>query len=427
MKKTCIITFWLLLLLSFSAAAKEMTIVKVNDAYRVSIDGTPTYIKGVGGANRLDMAVACGANAFRTWGGNVEAIQKNVEKAKANGMLIMQGIALTKDVNAYYNEEYKEQKRQEVRLLAETFKDCPQILAWGVGNEVELGKANVAAMWKFIDELAQIIKSVDKNHLVANVLCNPLALDSVAAYAPHLDYVGINCYGSINVLAKMMEKSAYKGPIMVTEWGPSGFWEMPSTSWKAPIEQTSEEKRIVYEARYNNCIYSDPRCMGSFVFLWGQKEERTPTWFSMFVEKDVNGLPLNGEKTPMVEAMQRVWTGEEPSQTAPVLKSLTINGKTAFDNVAVIAGASFEANAVASDREEKSLTYVWEVLEEATALGFGGSYEPRPKRVGDVAQTTDGSYMTAINAPGNYRLYVYVLDGTGYVATANIPFQIITD
>lgn len=59
--------------------------------------------------------------------------------------------------------------------------------------------------------------------------------------------------------------------------------------------------------------------------MWGQKEERTPTWFSMFVEDSVDKLPLKGEKTPMVEAMQRVWTGKELTETAPVVKRMTIN------------------------------------------------------------------------------------------------------
>lgn len=412
------------LLSVFSANDDRFQIIKESGRYRVAVNGTSMYIKGVGGTNRLDIASTNGANAFRTWGGTVEAVKKNVEMAKANNMYIMQGIALTKDVNAYYDEKYKNEKREEVRLLAETFKECPQIFAWGIGNEVELGKANVAEMWKFIDELARIIKSIDKKHLVANVLCIPFALDSVAAYAPNLDYVGINSYGSIDKLGKMIENTAYKGPFMVTEWGPSGFWEMPTTVWKAPIEQNSEEKRIVYEERYNNYILSNPRCMGSFVFLWGQKEERTPTWFSMFVEGNVDGLPLKGEKTPMVEAMQRVWTGKEPTQTAPVLKKFTLNGREAIESVTVKHNATLKGEVFAVDKEGGKLTYVWEVLKEATELGFGGSYEPRPERVGQVALTEENNYEISIGNPGNYRLYVYVLDNTGYVATANMPFRV---
>lgn len=390
--------------------------------YRVAVDGTPLYIKGVGGIRNLDLATASGANACRTWGGNVESIRKTEKLAAEHGMYILQGITMPKEAKLYVDEAFKEKKRREVRLLAETFKESAEIFAWSVGNEIELAKGHTAETWRFVDELAQIIKSIDKRHLVTCVICNPMVLDSIETYAPNLDFIGINTYGAISRIGEFIERTTYKRPFMVTEWGPSGFWEMPATEWKAPIEQTSEEKRQVYEERYNNYIKANPRCMGSFVFLWGQKEERTPTWFSMFVEHNVGGLPLKGEKTPTVEAMQRVWTGIEPAQTAPVLHNFLLNGKEAKDNVRVKACAALKAEVRATDREEKKLTYVWELLEEATTLGFGGSFEPRPHRVGSVAITKQGRHKTFVDTPGKYRLYVYVLDGTGYVATANIPF-----
>lgn len=280
-------------------------IIGMGDSYALYIDGKETYIKGVGGTYRLDIAAQSGANAFRTWGGNVEEIKKNLALASEHNMYVMQGIGMTKDSIRYYDDEYKNKMREEVRLLAETFKNDTSLLAWGIGNEIELENANIAAAWNFVEELAQLIKSIDKRHLVSTVISyNPSALDSVAKYAPSLDYVGINVYGPMGEVQMVVDKSDYKGAFMITEWGPTGWWETASTEWKAPIEQTSEEKRQVYEERYTQYISANPRCLGSFVFLWGQKEERTPTWFSMFVEDTVDMLPLKGEKTPMVEAMQ---------------------------------------------------------------------------------------------------------------------------
>jgi len=393
--------------------------------YELYVDGEPTYIKGVGGANRLDLAANHGANAFRTWGGSVESIRRDVEQARANKMLILQGIGLTKDSAQYFDEAYKEKVRAEVRLLAETFKDEPQILAWGIGNEIDLGNANIGAAWAFVDELAQLIKSLDKRHLVGSVISHHAsALDSVARFAPSLDFLGINSYGGIGQVEEILRKSTYQGAYMVTEWGPSGFWEVQSTDWKAPIEQTSEEKRVVYEERYRNYILGSARCLGSFVFLWGQKEERTPTWFCMFVEGGVAGLPLQAEKTPMVEAMQRVWTGVEPVQTAPVLRSFTINTKHAVESVHLKVGETFQAEVNAVDKEGDRLSYVFEVLREATVLGFGGSPEPRPERLGEVVTSQTPVFSGSAAEGGNFRLYVYVLDGTGFVATANIPFQV---
>lgn len=51
-------------------------IIGMGDSYALYIDGKETYIKGVGGTYRLDIAAQSGANAFRTWGGNVEEIKK---------------------------------------------------------------------------------------------------------------------------------------------------------------------------------------------------------------------------------------------------------------------------------------------------------------------------------------------------------------
>lgn len=378
----------------------------------------------MGGANRLEVASACGANAFRTWGGDVESIRRSLEKAGAAQMYLMQGIALPKDPDRYADNDFKRKKLEEVRLLAETFKDDPALFAWGIGNEIDLDKANIPEAWSFVEELAKEIKKVDRNHLVATVISHkPKALELIARYAPSLDFVGINSYGNIFEVGKLFEDSPYRGPFVITEWGPTGWWETRKTEWGAPIEQTSEEKRIVYETRYKKAIGGNPRCLGSFVFLWGQKEERTPTWFSMFVENKVEGLPLNGEKTPMVEAMERVWTGTEPEQTAPVVGQLTINGISFGPKVKSDTG--FDAEVIAADKEGDRLTYVWEVLKEATVTATGGAYEPRPDRVGKVRTTETGNVRISIDTPGYYRLYVYVLDHTGYVSTANIPFAVI--
>jgi hypothetical protein len=420
-----------LLFLAFIAAGNceaetGARIVEKNGKFELYVDGVKTYIKGVGGTNKIDLAAQNGANAFRTWGGRVESIKRDIEMAKVSNMYIMQGISLTKDRKSYFDETYKNKLREEVRLLAETFKDDPNILVWGIGNEIDHEeKADIGAAWIFVDELAQIIKSIDKRHLVSTVIThNQRALDSIARYTSHLDLVGINSYGGIGGLEALVNKSNYKGAYMVTEWGPTGFWETSKTKWGAPIEQTSEEKRVVYEDRYNKYISGSPRCLGSFVFLWGQKEERTPTWFSMFVESKVDGLPLKGEKTPMVEAMERVWKGIELKQTAPIVEKMTFDNKTAIESATVAVGQSFEGKVAVKDREGDKLTFVWEILKEATVLGSGGSYEPRPERVGEVVNTESNAWKSKIEEPGNYRLYVYILDNTGFVSTANVPFRI---
>ena len=407
------------------APQQGVVIRQKGDEFVLKIDGETSYIKGVGGTNRLDVASASGANACRTWGGDVKSVRRTSELAAKNGMRVMQGIWLPKEVEKYSDEKFMNEMRETCRELAETFKDDPNILCWGIGNEIELSGANNGVVWGFVEELAAMMKSIDKRHLVATVIAhNKSALDSIARYAPSLDIVGINSYGPILEVKDMVAESDYKGPYMITEWGPTGWWETSSTEWKAPIEQTSEQKRIVYEERYNNAILGDKRCLGSFVFLWGQKEERTPTWFSMFVEGNVEGLPLKGEKTPMVEAMQRVWSGAEPEQTAPVVTGIKVEGKTPKESPTLQKGKPFRVEVAATDREGDKMTYIWEVLREATVLGFGGSYEPRPERYGEVFTTTEPVAEITINEEGNFRVYAYVADGTGFVSTVNSPVQV---
>jgi hypothetical protein len=407
------------------AQEKGIKIVERNGKFHLMIDGVDTYIKGVGGVGRLDIAAASGANAFRTWGGSVESAKRDHARAKELNMYVMQGIGLPKDSAQYNNEEFKARTRASVTALAEALKDDPNLLVWGIGNEIEHGTANTPSAWKFVNELALLIKSIDSRHLVSTVIShNPRALNLIGEYCTALDVVGINSYGSIPQVEKMAADSKWKGAYIISEWGPTGWWETTRTAWRAPLEQTSEEKRIVYENRYNGYIKDPPRCLGSFVFLWGQKEERTPTWFSMFVENNVAGLPLKGEKTPMVEAMERVWTGVEPKQTAPVISGMSINGVKPADNIYVKAGETFEGKVDATDREGDPMTYVWEILKEASVTASGGAYEPRPDRVGDVQTTSVNTLKTSVKEPGDYRLYVYVLDGTGFVSTANAPFQV---
>jgi len=62
---------------------------------------------------------------------------------------------------------------------------------------------------------------------------------------------------------------------------------------------------------------------------------------------------------------------------------------------------------------------------EPTQLGSGGSFEPRPPRVGSVQTGTVPTLMvTTPSVAGEYRLFVYVIDGHGHAGTANVPFRV---
>lgn len=62
-------------------------------------------------------------------------------------------------------------------------------------------------------------------------------------------------------------------PFMVTQFGAPGHWESSKTSWGAPVEMTSTAKANWYAQGY----------LGSYVFIWGHKQEATATWYGMFL------------------------------------------------------------------------------------------------------------------------------------------------
>ena len=210
------------------------------------------------------------------------------------------------------------------------------------------------------------------------------------------------------------------GPFMITKWGPLGHWEVGKTQWGAPIEQDSTEKGRHYLASYRTLIepFLGP-CLGSYVFLWGQKQERTHTWFSLFTE--------TGESTAVVDAMEFVWTRRIPANQAPVIQSLRLARRPATDSVRVAVGKRYTAKAEVADPDGDPVVFRWSIKPESIETVVGGDVEASIADldglfVGDPAQPE--VTMMAPGSPGQYRLFVMAYDGQGHAAHANIPFLV---
>ena len=135
-----------------------------------------------------------------------------------------------------------------------------------------------------------------------------------------------NTYGGLIGIDKEIRSFGWEGPYLISEWGPNGHWEVPTTEWGAPIEQSSSLKAEWYQRRYREGIYKDKKkCIGSYVFLWGQKQETTPTWYGIFME--------DGSETEVSDVLQHEWTKAWPSNRAPHISSLKIDGKEAIENI----------------------------------------------------------------------------------------------
>jgi hypothetical protein len=383
--------------------------------------GQPYYVQGVGGQTRLDLARQLGANSLRTWGSR--QLDEIFSQAEAHGMTVLLGVGLSHAAADYLNPEYKAARRAEVTALADKYARHPALLMWTLGNEIQLG-ADTAEAWQFVEELARIIRNKDRDHPIATATAGvrPQTIDRIVRHAPSIEVLGINTYGGLPDVPSRLQATAFRGAYVITEWGPTGHWEVGKTAWGRPIEQTGAEKFQIYQERWK-LIRSFRSCLGSYVFLWGQKQERTPTWYGMFVE-NAPERGLGGEPTATVDAMAFAWSATWPSNRAPLVASLELDGKKPTDSLVVKPGAIVAVATSAEDPDGDPIHFLYELLAEPTQLGSGGSRESRPPAISDALRPEGPTAKLTAPAPGQYRLFVYAFDGKGKVGTANYPFLV---
>lgn len=406
-------------------APSQVRIVEDDGGYRLLVDGEPYLVRGAGSASGdLKQLAARGGNSVRTWstGTDVAGVRAMLDRAHRNGLTVAMGLAVGKERHGFdYDDaeavaEQLEELREQVRL----YRDHPAVLMWLVGNELNLEHRN-PKVWDAVEQITRMIHAEDPNHPVMTPLAgfDRALIDTLKARAPSLDLIGIQLYGDLEALPRKLREADWTGPYIVTEWGPTGHWESPLTAWGAPVEDDASRKAALFQQRYRDVIAADTRQgLGSYVFLWGHKQERTPTWYGLFLR--------TGESTPAVDAMQQLWTGQWPDNRAPSIASASIDGRGATDSVVLIAGSGHEATVDARDPDGDPLQWRWYALEESTATSIGGDPEAVPPEV-ELHASVDGDgrlRFTAPAQPGHYRLFVEVRDGRGHAAYANVPFRV---
>ncbi|GAA4442361.1 glycoside hydrolase family 2 TIM barrel-domain containing protein [Pontibacter saemangeumensis] len=391
-----------------------------NGSFKLYRGGEPYYIKGAGGSRYLERLAAYGGNSIRTW--STDNAQEVLDEAYRNGLTVTLGLEVGRERHGfdYDDPAAVEQQLNELRKEVERYKNHPALLIWGIGNELNLNYTN-PLVWDAVNDIAKMIHEVDPNHPTSTMLAglNKMEVDYINEKVPELDILAVNAYAALPDVPPNIQYLGWDGPYMITEWGPTGHWESQHTSWAAAVEETSSEKAAVYKNRYELTMGRDTtRNIGSYVFLWGQKQERTPTWYGLFTE--------DGKETEVVDVMQYLWTGSWPENRAPHIESFKLNGKLAKENIFLKPDQSYRANADVSDPDKDKLTYKYELLHESTDLKEGGDREDRPAAIPDRLTETDGdnAVLQTPSEPGAYRLFIYVYDGHDNVATANIPFYV---
>ncbi|MEM7476750.1 MAG: glycoside hydrolase family 2 TIM barrel-domain containing protein [Planctomycetota bacterium] len=401
-----------------SFAQSKVELVKQSGRFALVVNGNPFSVKGVGGDSQLAVLSAAGGNAIRTW--DSSKLGTILDEAQQNGLMVCAGLWLGHQRHGfdYQNQDAVLAQLEEKLAFVRKHKDHPALLMWGVGNEME-GVGTDPSVWYAVNHLAREIKKVDPNHptitIIAELGEGASKVNSIERFCPDVDIVGINSYGGIDSIAQRFAEAKSTKPYIITEHGTLGPWEIGKTSWGSPIEFTSTEKGDWYARGYQaNAVKNAGRCLGTFAFLWGHKQETSATWFGML-------LP-DGSRLAAVEKMSEAWTGKPPKNRCPQIDALKLVGTNAntFE-----PGKKIQAALSVSDPDGDQLQIRWILRSDSATIGEGGDPQEAETAFANAVQP-DGTkaIVTTPAGGGGYRLFAYIFDGQGNAAVGNLQFRV---
>jgi hypothetical protein len=421
--------FLLILLLSCAGKNQKDIVRKVfvketNGKYVLYKNGNIFSIKGASGYTNLAELSRCGGNTIRVW--DTAHIDKVLKDANKNGISVIIGFPLPESqFIEYYNDtakvaiEFKKLKRLVNRL-----KSDPAVLMWCVGNELVFPyKPSYNNFYKAFNDIVKMIHTDDPDHPVTTTMVNFQRKEIFNIKSrTDVDIISFNIFSMLNIFRSDLDNFRWfwKGPYLITEWGIDGPWiATPHTAWNAKIEPNSTQKANSYLYRYQKDMpIDDPRFLGSFIFFWGQKQEITHTWYSMFDE--------NGNKTESVYISEQIWTGKKPYYNVPAIKDMLLSGKHPADNIIYEPNKPNTAE-IFLHKKIDSVKIVWEIYPEDWFKKNNVNNLKRPPLLKGLIINQIGlkvNFKTPAK-DGPYRIFATVFDQKGNIATSNVPFYVI--
>jgi len=177
----------------------------------------------------------------------------------------------------YENPAHRKAMMAYVREMVMEFKDEPYILMWILGNENNYGVASNAdkkpdAYYKFVNDVAKMIKSIDPNHPVAVCNGDTLYLDKFGHDAPDVDAFGANVYrGNYGFGSFWDEVKELAGkPAFITEYGCPSYGGVVMNYQEGQQAQADYHKGNWLDILYNSAGYEDGagNSVGGMAFEW---------------------------------------------------------------------------------------------------------------------------------------------------------------
>ena len=391
--------------------------------YQLVRNGEPFYIKGGAAApGYLEELKAAGANTARIY--DTIGLAKILDEAHELGLAVVVDIPMPKfndDPEFYEDEEIFLKMKNRIAGAIRRHKDHPALLYWNLGNELYYPYFYTQTdFFSRFNELIDMVHEIDSDHPVSTTTigANKLRVLSITFLSPQLDFISFNSFGSLSTFAEKLLpiKPLWDGPSVITEWGVNGPWEADVTSWQAPIEETSTKKAEQIRQRHEDYIepLKELNSLGSFVFYWGQKNEVTPTWYSLFDKEK--------KKTEGVFELNNIWKDEGSLPfPGPEINYILLNGRGAGESITAVPGEEMMVATTLPEQKKEDVNFLWEIREESWF-----EYH-RSDIVEDVnfRKVGEKAFFEAPREEGPYRLFLYLTNGTEYFATANIPFYVL--
>ena len=407
------------ILTTYSQVSKVQVTTNASGDFELHRNGAPYYIKGAGAKDHFDLLAKSGANSIRIWSTNNGSF---LDSAHQHDLTVALGLYVRPERSGMdYNDEYAvkgqiEQLKNEILK----YKDHPALLVWGIGNEVDLRYSNFK-VWETIEILAKFIKEVDPNHPTMTVIAgvDPSKVYHIKNHCPSIDILGLNVYGSIENAGVNLRKFNWDKPYIISEWGVNGPFEAKTTSWKAKIEPPNGVKADQRKRRYKELIEKDKECcLGSYCFLWGQKQESTATWHGMFLS--------NGKPTEAVDVMQYCWMGEWPKSRAPSIRNISLENIGWNKDHVLTPNTKVNLSVEYLKYNNKKVILEFALFPEAFSNKIGGDIQlsPNPLKLDIISQSDTELTFMSPKQKGAYRVFAYVRNEKGQCSVANIPFMV---
>ncbi|MEM1414448.1 MAG: glycoside hydrolase family 2 TIM barrel-domain containing protein [Myxococcota bacterium] len=388
---------------------RHVEVLREGEGWTIRRDGQPYEVRGFGSTGRLTDVRSIGANSVRNWGVGPDA-RTFLDEAEELGISVTQGLWLGHVQQGFdwHDEEAVDAQREQVRRDVLALRDHPALLFWGLGNEMEIDNDD-PVMWAEVGALAEMVRELDPHHPIVVVTAD-LGEANDERLREHVPGViwGINSYGGAPSVPARLAERGWDGPWILTELGPLGDWETGRTSWGAPIDQSSSEKRD-FIARSLQAAEA-PACLGAYGFVWSAGEVPLDTWFPLLGP----GPRVMETVVPFAEA----W-GAEP-RTFPRVAAFD----APFAGETVVPGAPL----VAVVEAERATTITWALhVDRAPGSDLPGQIASRGSGASIPVHCGAGGprfEQAAPTQPGPYRLLVFAEDERGGVAHASARFRV---